>query len=194
MPKVDLSSMRRLHGVRATKTFTDPSWPNDPVTVTLESKPGTATQLSIAAYSQQLQDRFLAPGAMGVFIGNPEDRVEARITAEICQVIATVQIHDVTPAAEKYTFEEWVQMAELMPSAFSEIVMWAQSMIGKTEQGEVPNASATATVESSQPQQTLTTGPILKWSTDGTPLTAASCEESGSSAAPSFTSQDLTPV
>jgi hypothetical protein len=190
MPKVDFSAMRRLHGVRETKTFNDSHWPGQPVTVTLESKPGTATQLSIQAYAQQLQDRFLAPGAMGVFIGDPEDRIEARITPEICQVIATVQIHDVTPVADKYDFEDYVKMAELMPDAFAELVVWAQSMIGQTAQGEIPNDSAAATVESLPPPAISTSGPILRWSQDGTPLTAASCEGSGSSAAPSSTSSD----
>jgi len=194
MPKVDFSSMRRLHGVRETKTFTDPERPKDPVTVTLESKPGTVTQLSIAAHAQQLQERFLDTASVGVFIGTPEDRVEARITAELCTVIATIQILDVTPVGDRYSFEDWVQMAELMPTAFADIVVWAQGLIGQTERGEVPNASAAATGESSPPPAISTSEAILRWSSDATPLTAASCEESDSYASPPSTAPGLNPA
>lgn len=186
--KIDPFKRRRLRGVTETKTFIDPSWPDDPITVTLASKPGTATQLSIATHAEAMVERFLAPGAMEVFIGEDDDKAPARITPEICQVIATVQILDVTPAADKYQFEEWVAIAELFPDAFAEIVIWARRLLGKTDRDDVPNDCAADTEIPSPPPLSITSPGILKWSTDGTPLSWPASDAS----LPSAGSSELT--
>lgn len=182
MPKIDPFKKKRLRGVSETNTFTDPNWPEDQITLTLESKPGTATQLNIATYAGELEERFLAKNAMEVFIGVDDDKAAARITPEICQVIATIQTLDVTPTADRYQFEDWVAIAELYPTAFAEIVLWAQRMLGKTDRDDVPNGCAAATEPPSLPQQISDTSATLKWSEGGTPLIARPSGADGSSA------------
>lgn len=137
MPKIDPFQNRRLRGITETKTFTDPAQPGKPIVVTLGSKPGSSTKLSIETNANMFASQFTGSKAMGIYL----EGEQIPITYDTCYCIATIQtLYEGLPE-DRYTFEEWAAISETMPDAFNDIILWASGLVGKYQEEDSRDGS-----------------------------------------------------
>lgn len=130
MPKIDPFKNKRLKAITETKTFSEGTAQQGvEITVTLSSKPGGSTGLSVQTTAEALAQRFDNPMSVGIH----HEGVECKVSRGLCYLIATIQTLDAGEPADRYSFEEWVVISCTMPNAFIDVADWAKDLLGRYE-------------------------------------------------------------
>ena len=127
MAKVNVYALERPYESKEeTKTFEDPLQPGQPITLTLR---GLTPVEQFAAFDlgQQLADTYAgdAPKIKVPAVGGKIPRV----SSGLCFIIAQIIFAQCGDDDDKYSFEEFVGIAELFPNAFAQVQSWSESLL-----------------------------------------------------------------
>jgi hypothetical protein len=160
--KLDLTTLSLPEPLTETRSFTDPKQPPDkPLVLTFCVTPDFSEILRSNEIANKYIRERTGPGKVPVNVGGRM----VFPTTELCKIIAQIQVLEVPTMGEdgqqeRYSFDEWVGISRLMPTAMGEVVIWMQEIRsrahGTDEEVEVPNDYAADADTSSVPPQNTT--------------------------------------
>lgn len=168
MPRFSPRALPAVPRVKATRTFTDPTFP-EPLTLTMSFAPGLASDQYLYDLRQELVETYKSPVGRDVLPDGEPHPVQ--ISEGLCHMIAVLMLGDRpevsaimgTPEAAAitleapWTFEDWAILAHRSGDVFADIFNWAD---GLRKEARAKNASsATGGTSSASPSDTDTSTP-----------------------------------
>ena len=160
MAKINVSALRPVEAVTEKREFTDPNQSGVVIELAFTAAPDFNTNIVIQNRAAEYVRQFVESGYP---ILSPNGK-KVEISPRLCELIAAIQtLEQPQDDGSRYQFEEWAKISYSMRSAFSQIVIWTSELVEKVggivaDDGtvQVPNDSAAATGNSSEPPPNIT--------------------------------------